>query len=118
MTMTPQEKAIFKFWNGTRHVWGDPLALSRRLDAVLGDPDAVFEAIRSEDMRERHAALECLIANVREVFAMPPIDPETGAGATEEDVQTALRALWKFLAKKKPSTDTPPSSSPSTGSPP
>lgn len=101
--MDPQEKAIFRYHNGTRMVWADPLTVQRRLDAALGDPDVVFKDVNDNDPLVWRPALECLIAAVREVFVMPGIDPETGQGATEEDCRTALNSLQDFLAKKKPS---------------
>lgn len=114
----PREKAIFRYFNGDRWVWGDPLALSRRLDTSLGDPDAVFADVGDPDPKVWRPAVECLIANVRDVFAIAPIDPETGAGGTEEHCRAALQALWEFLAKKKPTNATMPSSSASITSTP
>lgn len=103
-------KACFRFWNGARFVWADPLRVERRLYAALGDPHAVFAASQSSEFVIASTALEQLVEAVRDVFRMEPFDDETGAGATEEDCRNALQALWDYLAKKKLSAAASPTS--------
>lgn len=139
---SPEERSIFKYHNGEKEIWADPLAIRRQLTLAFGgDPDAALDAaqppvyVKAPDgseppvnpVAEVHAArgLGRLMEGVREAFGMTPFDPDSGKGATEEQCMKALQAYLDFLESKKklpedsptPSTLTEQPSSPSSGSP-
>jgi hypothetical protein len=112
--MDEQERAIFCYHNGTRLVWADPLTIQRRLEAALGDYDAVVADMRSQDIKVAASATECYIANARDVLGMPAIDPDSGQGTTERQVRKALESFYDCLKKKETTTAGSPTSSPAT----
>lgn len=90
------DKNIFKYHDGSKEVYGDPLRLMRELYIALGNPDEAFKD--SEDGNPR--AQNIIVDNAREVFKMVPFNCETGEGATDEDVEAVLDLLWDYLEKK------------------
>jgi len=112
------DRNIFQYHDGSALVWGDPLALQRRLYLALHDPDQVFADAASPDAAVRLPALGLLVEATRSAFAMQPFDPTTGQGATEEHCRLALEALWECLAKKKPTAASSPTSPAPTALPP
>lgn len=114
MPADAESRGIFQYHRGDKLVYGDPLRIQRDLYAALRDPDAVFAAVEKGDV----AAASALNEAARKAFGMVPFDPETGAGATDEDCDGALDALWECLEKKrKKAGDSPTSSEPTTATP-
>lgn len=111
--MGEQNKNIFRYFNGEKEVYGDPLRIQRDLYLKLGDPDAAFKAA---DEGNDFYAQNTIVDNAREAFHMVPFNPETGTGATDEDVEAALTALFSYFEKKSLNSATKPSSEPSTTS--
>lgn len=111
--MAEQNKRIFKYFDGVEEVFGDPLRIQRDLYLKLGDPDAAFEAAQKGT---DYYAANTIVDNAREAFHMVPFDPKTGIGATDEDVEAAITALFEYFEKKSPNIATKPSSEPSTTS--
>lgn len=109
--MAEQNRRVFKYFNGVKDVFGDPMRIYSELCLKLGDPDAAFEAWQKGN--DAYADI-AMADNAREAFHMPSFDPETGAGATDEDVHDAVTALLDYFEKKSLSSDTKPSSEPST----
>lgn len=107
------KKRVFSYFNGVETIFGDPLRIQRDLYLKLGDPDAAFEAAEND---KDYYAHNTIVDNAREAFHMAPFDPKTGEGATDEDVEAALAALFEYFQKKSQSIDTKPSSEPSTTS--
>lgn len=121
------DKNIFRFNNGERDVYADPLVLRDRLFTVsLGefwnlrdkerkiatandDPTIIMEGIK---------AREHLIYIGREVFQMIPFDDTTGKGATAEECLKVTDEFLTFLAQKKTKHAPPPTTSPPTASTP
>lgn len=131
---TAKERAIFRYWNGKRHVWGDPVLLYERLAAETGgDPVGLLEKADGRvelppelTLEQRQAAQDSLKvqaneqirAAVRSAFAMVPWNPEADkpedAGATAQECDDALDALYAFFDdQKKSAGDMPASEAPS-----
>lgn len=118
---------VFRYFNGVKDVYGDPLRIRDDLYILLGDPDAAFEAAwgkdgdKSRDAKfdvESARASKIIMDNAREAFDMAPFDKDTGQGATDEDVYNAVEALFGYFEKKSENTGGSLSSSPSTTSTP
>lgn len=107
------QRGIFgPVFNGAAMVYYDPLRVRRRLQALLGSQAG--ELIASW---EHLPAQEQFLGAVREAFDLPPFDPATGAGATEETV-LGLWAGWQAWVKKNgPSTPNSPTTSRPTATP-
>lgn len=106
------ERAIFPYHNGERQVYGDPMALSRRLtihaggdiDALVRDwrkdpvlDDAGQELPGSRALRLQHE--EKIVEAVRKAFQMIPWDDSTGQGATWDQCMTAFEDFLRFWEK-------------------
>lgn len=121
------ERAIFEYFNGEQKVFGDPLAIRRRLIHELSqygdDPDQLISnwragAYRKDDVPEgpereaaeeqylklepvRYAAAEKIYPAVRVAFRMASFDPATGHGALEADCIKALEDYFAWMTEKK-----------------
>lgn len=112
---TQSDKKIFPYWNGRQEVYGDPMALHRRLTIALGGtPNEVLKAAKSESPLENAHARERLIDAVREAFEMVPFDKTEGAGALDEDCFQALRTLLEWTEKNASRAAASPRSRPDT----
>lgn len=107
--MLDAERAVFgPYLDGEKMRYGDPLAISRRLNqAAGGDVNRVIEDDRSEDPAVSGPAREKLLAAARFALEMVPFDILTGRGAQEGDIMAALRLFLEWVQKK--SENTPPS---------
>lgn len=104
---TEQDRRIFSYQYRGRPQFGDPLAVDRRLRGALGaDADDVLRQANSPDPAIADPAGERLMDAVRHALQLPPFDPETGDGATEEDCRDALAAFDAFMQKKSGSSPT------------
>lgn len=104
----PAEKLIFQFFDGTEHVWGDPLAINRRLThACGGDINAVVAASKPSKKNAEPVAIEqakeILVRAIRYAFGMVDFNKQDGTGATDDECFAALNAYSAFLEKKNPS---------------
>lgn len=103
--------------NGKADVYGDPLAIHRRLVHHLGgDPNQFLKDYRSEVEPVAFEATQRLLAATTSAFGLFPFDPMTGEGATEDDTLNVLFDLVDWLESKKKSTGNSLTSSPATGS--
>lgn len=116
MSYTDQERAIFKYFDGAREVYGDPLALWREFTAACGgNPKQWMEWAFDESQPLRHADYNGkVIQATRAVFRMVPYDRTTNEGAQDHHVQAALEGLFAFFDQKKTSKDSEPTCTPST----
>jgi hypothetical protein len=131
---TAKERAIFRYWNGKRHVWGDPVLLYERLATETGGdlvglldkadgkielpPELTLEQQENARTALKAQANERIRDAVRSAFGMAPWNPEAekpeDAGATAQECDDALDALYAFFDdQKKSAGDTPASELPS-----
>jgi hypothetical protein len=130
------ERMVFKYFDGEKERYGDPLAIRRRMIlACKGKYNVLWEQffadLSREGMSEERkislllaaaAAGEDFVPAVRQAFEMVPWNPETGEGATEAHCERAARAWadWCEDAQKKTTNshaNSPTSSSPAVASP-
>ena len=111
---------VFRFFDGEKPRYGDPLKIHRELYMALGSPDEVFAAYESDDPAAWMPAAGRIAEAARLAFPMAPFDPATGKGATEQHCRDAVDALWACLAgeKKAGTTAGSPTGSPATTSTP
>ena len=110
------ERNIFRYRRGGKDAFGDPLAIRRRLTALLdGDPDATLTASRSPEPSVAFPAVERLRAAVCATFDLgKPFDPETGEGVMEEEWLEVLNGYTEWLEKNaRTAGNLPTSSTPS-----
>jgi len=100
-----RQRKVFPYSNGVAQVWGDPVAIYRKMLAEFdGDLDLILQRSRDKSQpRLWSESVERLVEAVRKVFGMVPIDPVTGEGADETDCLAAAVAWREFLAAKKAS---------------
>jgi len=123
---TPDERTIFKYFDGVKDKWADPTAIRRRIYQNQPDFDAVLRAYNrqfyDEQGKNRYfnddktprthadppppailqmalASEEKVIAAARFAFGLPAIDPETGAGVRDDVAIKALLAWTEFEEK-------------------
>lgn len=132
---TDQEREIFKMPDGT---WTDPLVLRRALiRAAGGDLDTLLDAAREPKVPVtpdgqpaaplpvenpvavlgRLDAQERLHRVICEAFRLPPFDPATGQGTTEDDSMRVLNGWYAWLAGERNGAGAGPTGSPSTAGP-
>lgn len=95
-------KDIFPYFNGSRQVFGDPIAIYRRMLRALQKPlDHQIELTKGGENELMHLeAYGKLYAAVRVAFPMVPFNEGTGEGASEADCQRALDGLLSWIEKK------------------
>lgn len=92
---TPEERQIFRFFDGSHEVAADPLQLW--CDFVLacqGEHQVILEKTQSKSDIERAEALPRAAFAARAAFRLDPYDRDTGTGLTDTQV---LGLLFKFL---------------------
>lgn len=101
-----RQRKVFPYFNGVAQVWGDPVAIYRRiLAACEGDVNLLLSRVSSE-IRDQQPLLWAesmarLMEVVRGVLGMIPFDPSTGEGATDQDCLNALEAWRTWMNEKK-----------------
>jgi hypothetical protein len=114
-----EERGVFKYFNGEKEVYADPLTLNRQiLIATAGQPSALTQKVfidvakaTPEEILESCQATEKLVAVIRHVFQMKPLNTETGAGAMDSHCLMAWRELATYLSKKNRSSVNSPTAS-------
>lgn len=123
---TDEERLIFQYYDGAKHVYGDPWALYRQiLIATGGKPHELDNKVMldlaeatPEQIVESSAAHQKLCLLTRDIFKMKPFNPLDNTGAMDEHCLMAWRSLAAFLYQKKTSGETlPTESAPTDGSP-
>ena len=131
------ERLIFKYHNGEREVFGDPLVLKDRIFELSGGEFVKWRRqvraiplVRPEEsdtegtmayfagVIEGLAARKNLILLAQHIFEMVPFDDRTGKGATVTECLAVTDAFLLFLGQKKTSSAAQPTTSPSTESTP
>ena len=124
-----ESKRIFQYFNGEKQVYADPIEINRAIFHELGDVPALIEKTKAPNDDVAYQAMNKFVAGARAAFGMPTISPETGKGATFDEVLAAWEDFVLFMQKKNPlpantpmslppSLDQPPSSSIPEKSPP
>lgn len=118
MQFNDKDKQCFKYFNGETSLYGDPLALQRRLTmACKCDPNELWEQTQEGvPLDQRWLAQEKMCKAVREAFGMVPFDPLTGTGARDEHCLAAWNEFWSWMGEKKNQPASSPTSQPSTAS--
>jgi len=113
----PDDRHVFRYFDGAREVYGDPYVLQRELRHALGrDVGEVLAEARAGDEILAYAAATLLLAAVRQAFGMAPWNPETNQGAQELHCRRALNGLLDFFAGPASASGSPPTSPPPTAS--
>jgi hypothetical protein len=115
---TDRERLIFKYHDGERDVFADPLRVRRLFAHALdGEPNRYLERIQENAAAEPVAfeAMERVLAATCQAFGLTPFDPATGAGCTEEKILGVLCAFQAWEDQKKTTSATTPVWPPPSG---
>jgi hypothetical protein len=109
----PEERNVFRYFDGERVAYADPMRVNRRLVAELdGDVQLWLSAYNSADARARSDAVERLAPATLAAFDLPGFDTSTGDGVTEEVAMNLLRTFLEWMAAKKKTPGNSPTYSP------
>ena len=114
------ERQIFgPYHDGRAQVYGDPLAIWRRLVHGLdGDVNRWLTHARSEEPEIRYQATERILVATVEAFDLAPFDRATGQGVLERDAMAILNTFFDWIDQKKsPPVNSPTSAPPTTSVP-
>ena len=108
---TEEQRRVFgPFWDGSCNVYRDPIRVHRRLvHALGGEPNEWLSKFHTGD----YDAVEKVIQAAGWALEMIPFDYVTGDGATEAEVEDALRSYLGWLEGK----DLPVAISPTSSRP-
>lgn len=111
---TEDERRIYgPYFNGAKEVLADPLALNRKIKALMGgNPAKLVEDYNSGIAEVAFEAGERFFAAVREAFGLVAFDPETGDGMTESDCLKCWNDFQSWLKKKDVTDRNSPTSVP------
>lgn len=126
MQFADNEKVPFQYFDGVQDVYADPLELLNQIMMRTGGKPnelrkKVFSAPPGADIQlvaESADAVDQLVAVTRDVFRMPPFDPQTGQGAMWAHCLATWDKFAVFMKDEKKNTDTSPTTSPPSGTPP
>lgn len=92
-------RLIYRYWNGRRYVWADPLDLWLRLAAADLDWEAAFQEAEQGNRDKIHEIANTLLT----IFNAVPFDPATGRGLTLWEVIDLMDGFvgWLDDLKKK-----------------
>ncbi len=107
-----KERSIFKYFNGKKEVFGDPIAIHRRLLTcdnfdLAGDfklVDALSKPIAQKSpgfAKEGLQAFDRLVSACRKAFKLPAFDEETGEGLVEEEIIQLFAEFGLFVDEIK-----------------
>ena len=111
---TEKERQVYKFAapdGSTR--FADPLDLYRKLLIAFGGsfqaydqslPPREGQELDPDGEVQRAQAEEKVVAAVRGVLQLKPVDPLTGEGATDQQCLDVIDDFMRYLAEKKKST--------------
>jgi len=126
-----RRRLIFRYWDGLRGRWADPIALNRELDKAGGEHwaahlDVLSISARIDELKldgnmQRNQAkaldesTQDLVRIVRTAFALPAFESSSGLGLTEAECIDLLAGYLNWMAQAESDTRPSPSSSPPTG---
>lgn len=96
-------REIFEYQDETgRQKFADPIRVLRTLEfRCEGDVDETVRLARSENPELAFPATDRLLDGIREAFALPAFDAETGQGAVEDFLLDLYADFLVWMAKKK-----------------
>jgi len=107
------EREIFKYHDGVRDRYGDPLAIARKLKTNQhGDIETL--ATLCDDFQEPEASQ--FIEVVRKAFGLPDWNDQDGSGLTDSEVVELFGKFADYIEGLKKNTSPGPISSPPTDS--
>ncbi|OAI39612.1 hypothetical protein AYO40_01220 [Planctomycetaceae bacterium SCGC AG-212-D15] len=110
-----KERKVFKYHNGISDVWADPLALNRKIRALMnGDPAKVVANYNSDNQNESDAAAELFFPAIARAFEVAPFDKATGEGFVDEDLLKLWEMFQSWLDEKKKKEESSRTSVPPT----
>lgn len=114
------DRDIYRYHDGSRERFGDPLAIEERLFRGLEDHDAeaLDNQLESKEPAIVYGALAKLLPAARSAFRLAEFDEDTGAGLTREEVLAVLSGFLAWRDEKKEVAGDGPSSSGPTDTPP
>jgi hypothetical protein len=124
--MPPQPVQDFAFFDGNKVMHADRLAIYRKLMiATRGRPNELSNkvfAVKPDEtdlqkLMESWEAAEQLVALVRQLFGMQPLNPATGQGARDEHCWVVWDAFCEAMDQDKKKVGTLPTSVSPTESP-
>lgn len=92
---TPKERQIYKYWNGTRDVYADPMALYRRFMDIKGDLSVDISVANSE-LKDAPKAYDSMVNRIRKIFSLAPLEDGLEATKTLTD-EEAMAEFDKFM---------------------
>jgi len=106
-----RERKVFKYHDGEKDVWADPLAMSRKLRALMGgNPEKIVTQYNSDVQMDSDNAAEVFFPAIAEAFQVKRFDRLTGDGFTDEDLLKTWEMFQAWLeAKKKRDANLPTS---------
>lgn len=92
-------RLIYRYWNGARYVWADPLDLWMRLSSADLDWEEAFE----EAERGNREKIREITDTLTRIFNAVPFDPATGRGLTLWELIDVMDGFvgWLDALKKK-----------------
>lgn len=92
-----RDRMIFEFFDGERIRYGDPLRIWRE---ILADKEFSVDTIDAVDRNEEPETTHCINCCCR-VFGLKKLDPATGKGLTDAEIENVLSALVYYLDNVK-----------------
>lgn len=119
MDYTEQERLVFRYHDGGRERFADPLPLYRALvkglrGAALGGEGGLLEQLEQGDEYLAGDAAAKLFPAVAAAFGLEPFDPDTGQGCTERMLYRVLLDFLAYLDDAKKAPGSSPTCSPPT----
>lgn len=105
-----ENRNIFRYFDGKRELYADPVEIHRKLSALLGgDINRFLREMRSPEAAVSIAATDRMRYAVCQAFGLgTPFDPTTGHGVMEEAWMGSLTAFTDYCEAQKKSGDSTP----------
>ena len=88
------KRNIFKYWDGYKTVYGDPLAIAQAIDLDSEYRSDIHPAqSQSENSKQAAAAMNVCLAAYRRAFKLKEYNSATGKGLTESEI---ISLHWDF----------------------
>lgn len=110
---SPRQRLIYRYFDGKREVWADPVALFKRV-AAAGPELLIDLKVSQSASKDAEAAYVNALAKVREIFHLPPpvSDAEVGEAALSSvevvELFNHFMAYCGDVKKNSATTATPP----------